>query len=353
MKNTITYIEILFLILLIGLSGLSVAQDRVGTTAANFLEIGVGAAATAMGDANVSFVDDITAMYWNPAGLSYMENNEAMFIHQPWLVDINSAFAAIGIVLPSIGTIGLGINSMDYGDEDVTNEYFQDGTGEKWSASDMAINVSFGRRLTPWFAFGATGKYITSKIWHTNASAVALDMGVIVQTSFFTPSGDKADGMKIGMSISNFGTQMKYDGMDLLRNLDINENESGHFETAQGKFELRSWELPLIFRIGFSVIPVKIGNHSVSIALDALHPNNNSEYLNVGGQYAMRLAGTGTSFLRGGYKGILMEYSEYGATFGAGMLLTLTPRYSIKFDYSFRDIGILGNVNMYALSVLF
>jgi hypothetical protein len=176
---------------------------------------------------------------------------------------------------------------------------------------------------------------------------------VIVNTKFFSPTGEQADGMKIGMSMSNFGTPLKYDGMDLLRNLDINDLESGHFETAKGKFELNAWELPLIFRIGFSVTPVKIGNHSLLLALDALHPNNNMEYLNLGGQYAMHIPGTGTFFLRGGYKGLLLDYSEYGATFGAGMMLTLTPRYGVKFDYSFRDIGVLGNVNMYALSVLF
>jgi hypothetical protein len=259
MKREIKHIAIFFLIQVIGVSGLVLAQDRVGTTAANFLEIGVGGAATAMGDAHVGFTNDITSMYWNPAGLAYMERNEAMFIHQPWVVDISSSFAAVGIVLPGIGTVGLGINTMDYGEEEVTNEYFQEGTGETWSASDIAFSISYGRRLAPWFAFGATGKYISSKIWHTSANAVAVDMGVIVNTKFFSPTGEQADGIKIGMSISNFGTHLKYDGMDLLRNLDINELESGHFETATGKFELRSWELPLIFRIGFSVIPVKFG----------------------------------------------------------------------------------------------
>jgi hypothetical protein len=353
MKKISKHIAVFFLTLLVGVSGSAFAQDRVGTTAANFLEIGVGGAATAMGDAYVGFANDITSMYWNPAGLAYMDGHEAMFILQPWLIDISSSFAAVGIVLPGIGTIGMGINTMDYGEEDVTNEYFQEGTGERWTASDLAFNLSYGRQLAPWFSFGATGKFISSKIWHTSASALAVDMGVIVNTKFFSPTGEQTDGMRIGMSISNFGTQLKYDGMDLLRNLDINELEAGHFETAQGKFELRSWELPLIFRIGFAVMPVKIGSHSVTLAVDALHPNNNGESLNLGGQYAMHIPGTGTFFLRGGYKGLLLDYSEYGPTFGAGMVLTLTPRYGIKFDYSFRDIGILGNVNMYSLAIMF
>ena len=67
-----------------------------------------------------------------------------------------------------------------------------------------------------WFSFGANAKYLTSKIWHSEASAFALDLGVQVQTDLLAFGGKRNDGMKIGMSISNYGTRMQYDGIDLL-----------------------------------------------------------------------------------------------------------------------------------------
>ena len=70
---------------------------RYGTTTANFLEIGVGSRATSMGDAYVAVANDVSSIYWNPAGLSNVSRSSALFSIQPWLVDIDMMFAAGGI----------------------------------------------------------------------------------------------------------------------------------------------------------------------------------------------------------------------------------------------------------------
>ena len=44
---------------------------KVGTTSAQFLKIGVGAKAIAMGGTFVAQANDLSALYWNPAGLAY------------------------------------------------------------------------------------------------------------------------------------------------------------------------------------------------------------------------------------------------------------------------------------------
>ena len=59
--------------------------------------------------------------------------------------------------------------------------------------------------------------------------------------------------MKIGMSISNYGSKMRYDGIDLINPIDILENENGNYETVIGQFRTEYWELPLIFRMGASI----------------------------------------------------------------------------------------------------
>ena len=62
--------------------------NRYGTTTANFLEIGIGSRATSMGDAYVAVANDVSSIYWNPAGLSHVTRSSALFSIQPWLVDI-------------------------------------------------------------------------------------------------------------------------------------------------------------------------------------------------------------------------------------------------------------------------
>jgi len=352
--NKVTSLLVIGALLLLCLAPSSHAvKSRAGTATANFLEIGFGSAGSAMGDAYVSLVDDLSAMYWNPAGLGYMDKSEAQFTIQPWLVDISTSFVGVGLALPRIGTLGIGLMQVGYGDMPVTNLDFQEGTGELFTANEFAANLSYSRRLAQWFAFGASVKYISSKIWHSGASAVAIDLGVKLNTHFFSPTGEKADGMKIGMSISNYGTRMKYDGIDLLNPIDIKPNEQGNYQFANGKFETVEWELPLIFRVGVAVHPIIIGGHRLTLAADALHPNNNTESVNVGAQYQLKMPAFGSLYLRAGYKALFMEDSEYGPTFGGGLLMNLMGNVGLRLDYAYKSVGLLGNFHSYTCGITF
>lgn len=327
--------------------------NRVGTTTANFLEYGFGSAGSALGDAYVSQVNDISAIYWNPAGLAFMKQNEAQFVLQPWLVDINTSFVGAGFVVPRMGTIALGIFNVNYGEMEVTTMSQQEGTGEMFSSSDFAFSAGYGLALTDWFAFGATGKFVRSEIRHMSARALAVDLGVIVNTMFFSPTGERADGMLIGMSISNYGTRMRYDGIDLLQLIDIVPDENGNFETVPGQFRTAEWELPLIFRIGFTVNPIVTSNNRVKLSVDALHPNFSAEFVNLGAEYEFNVPGTGRFSLRAGYKGLFLPDSEYGLSIGGGVVKYLMNNIGLKLDYAYRDVGILGKVHSYTLGILF
>ncbi len=356
MKNQIIWkIIILITIVLILDNRKSLAEEpyRVGTTTANFLEIGYGPAGIAMGDAYVSVVNDLSAVYWNPAGLAFMENNEARFILQPWLVDANLSFVAVGIPITGIGTIALNIIHMGYGDMEVTTLSSQDGTGELFDANEFAATLSYGRAITDWFAFGAGVKYISSQIWYVTGSAVAFDLGIIVKTSFLSPEGKPRNGLRIGMSVSNYGTKMRYEGIDLLNPIDILPDENGNYRDVPGQFHLSSWELPLIFRVGVSIKPIVIENQSLTLAVDALHPNNNSESVNMGMEYGLNMPAFGQLFLRAGYKALFMESTEYGLTLGAGFTRSLLRNTSIHFNFAYRDLGVLGSANCFGLGIEF
>lgn len=326
---------------------------RVGTTAANFLEIGVGAAGSAMGEAYVSVANDLSSIYWNPAGLAFMEHNEAQFMYQPWIVDINTEFAGAALKVQGLGTFAASIFHVDYGQMKVTTLEYQDGTGEVFSANDYNVNLAFSRKLAEWFSFGATGKFVSSQIWHSSASAVALDLGVIVNTHFFSPNGERGSGLRIGMSISNYGTRLKYDGIDLLNPIDILPDQNGNYSDVAGQFHPQEWELPLIFRLGTSYDLLHTSYSRLTLAVDALHPNNNSESINIGGQYELTIPTAGKFYLRGGYKSLFMDQSEYGMTFGAGMLLQMLGNVGIKIDYAYKTMGVLENPQCFTIGIIF
>jgi hypothetical protein len=274
-------------------------------------------------------------------------------MYQPWVVDVSTMFAGYAISLPRIGTIGLGIFGMNYGNIDVTTLDYQSGTGEQYTAYDYNFNITYARSLANWFSFGASAKYVTSKIWHTAANAMAVDLGVLVQTPFFSPTGDYDGGMRIGMSIANYGSRMRYDGFDLLFPEDISPSEAGNYQNLQGKYKMQDWELPLMFRVGVAVTPIMLSNQSLSIEVDALHPNNMSEYVNVGAEYKFVVPGFGDFSLRGGYKGLFMIDDNYGPTFGGGFNVFVAPGKSFKIDYAYRSIGVLGNVHCTSFGVAF
>ncbi|MBC8184605.1 PorV/PorQ family protein [candidate division KSB1 bacterium] len=327
--------------------------SRVGTTGASFLEFGFNSAGNAMGEAQVSLGEDLSALYWNPAALAFMTRNEIQITYLPWILDINSSYVGAGFVSRNLGTFALSFFITSYGEEQVTTVARQDGTGEVYDGQDIAVAFSYGRKLAQWFSFGASAKYIHSQIWHETANAVAVDLGAVVNTWFFNWTDKPGDGLNIGMSISNYGTKMRYDGIDLKETVDIDPNAEGNYAFLPARFETAGWELPLIARIGVSVCPLVTSKHRITVASDFLHANNNNEYVNFGAQYSLTYPTYGAFSIRAGYKGIEMEDSEYGLTLGFGIKLNYLGNKSLKIDYSFRDVGLLGGMHTYSVGFLF
>ena len=254
--------------------------------------------------------------------------------------------------VPTLGTLSLGIFHVGYGQMDVTTLEYQEGTGERFSAADYAVSLAYGRKLVQWFGFGAAAKLVNSQIWHCNGRALVVDLGVIVQTPFFSRTKRQEDGLKIGMSISNYGSQLRYDGMDLLQPIDILPDEEGNYRDVPGQYKLNDWELPLLLRIGIAAYPIATDNQRLTLAVDALHPNNNDESVNAGVEYELSRPGFGSFFMRAGYKGMFLKDSEFGPTYGAGFLLRMGA-VGLKLDFAYRTIGLLGNTQCFNLAVQF
>ena len=90
---------------------------NVGTSAAAFLEIGVGARALALGGAFTALANDASALYWNPAGLIQLNSISVSANHTDWLAETN--FEYFGLVLPAGNRLafGLSLTVLDYVDK--------------------------------------------------------------------------------------------------------------------------------------------------------------------------------------------------------------------------------------------
>ncbi len=317
--------------------------SKTGTVAAPFLEIPVGASAVGMGTAFVSIANDVTALYWNAAGIAALQQNEAAAIHTNWIAGTKFDFAGVVILVGGVGTIGVSVTSLGMDDMKVRTVEKPDGTGEYFSASDLAVGLSYARQLSDRFAIGFTAKYIQQNIWHETAYAFALDVGTTFRT-------DLIGGLVIGASVSNFGTSMKMAGRDTRTFSRVDPTKLGSNEQVPYNVELESWDLPLLFQFGLSTNAVKTDDYRVTMAVDALHPSDNYESVNVGSEFAFQ----DFLFVRGGLHSLFLNGAEGMYSFGFGVASSsLFGTTNIRFDYAFRDMGRLQNIHVFSLGVRF
>ena len=316
-----------------------IGQSKVGTTSANFITIPVGARASAMGGAYVAVANDATSIFWNPGGLSRLTRNEINLTNAQWLLDTDLSWLGVALIFGN-NAIAFSINQLDYGEEEITTEYEPDGTGQTWGAQDIAFGISYARNLTDRFSVGGTVKHIQERIWNEHASAFALDVGLLFRTQF--------NDMRIGMNISNFGTEMRMDGKDLLQPVDIDPANPGNNENIISALKTDSWTLPLMFTVGVGMEVVRNQKWVCTLATDAVYPSNQTPFLNLGQELNWR----DLFALRIGYNSLFKEAAEEGLTAGIGIKLNIGS-FNIKMDYSYMDFGIFVGVSRYSLSAEF
>ncbi len=322
-----------------GFGNVSAGTNVGTTTAAAFLEIGVGARAQAMGGAFVSLAQDATAMYWNPAGIGKISGFEANFTHVNWLVDTN--FDYVGIVVPIGGAAAVGVNVTVFGtgEQPVRVVGQEEGTGEFYSSQDLAAGVSFAVNLTDRFSFGLNVKYIEQRIWNSSANGFGIDVGGLYETQF--------DGLQMGFSISNFGTDMRLSGRDLRNVLDPDILNEG-VDNIPVSYETDSYTLPLLFRFGLSYQrPLLLEGSNLTIAVDLLHPNNDEESINLGAEYLM----VDTFTLRVGYRSLFLSDRISSLSLGGGLFLPTSSDMTISIDYAYVDWGILNTVHNFSVGL--
>jgi len=315
---------------------------KTGTTAGVFLKIAPDARSAGMGNAFVAVSGDLATIFWNPAGLDHLSRSEFGFVSNKWLAGIDYHFFAYAMKLHGLGTIGVSVIGLTVPEDLVRTEAEPNGTGEMWSAQDLALTVTFSRRLTDHFSIGGNLKAISQQIWHEKANGMALDFGAL----YLLPFGD----IRLGAVLTNYGTKMKLAGRDLYFSEDPNPNTSGTITYVNSEYQTDEYPLPMVFRIGLAGELMDTDFLRWTWMVDAQHPNDNLESINVGNEFGFKE----TLFLRAGYTNLFLPDAEEGLSLGAGINYRLGSSQTIlKFNYSYSEHGRLESVQRFSLGLAF
>ncbi|MBN2227497.1 MAG: PorV/PorQ family protein [candidate division Zixibacteria bacterium] len=313
--------------------------SKVGTAGAQFLKIGVGSRYTAMGDASVAFADDIYSMYWNPAGLAGVYNNELAFSYVNYVTDVGLSYIAYARTFEDLGVFGISGTMLSMGDQEVTTIDEQNGTGQMYSVSSYSLQVSYARYLTTQFSFGGSFKYVREEIYRESANGFAFDFGTLLYTGLRS--------LRIGMSITNMGAEMKFDGPDLAVNYKPDdEADNENYDGVASRLEVEPYDLPLLFRIGLAYDFAFGPESNLLLAVEARHPNDNEQQGALGAEYGWQ----DKYFLRGGYK---LNYEEETLSFGGGFRTHIGENTQMTLDYAWLDFGRFESVHRFSASVSF
>jgi Type IX secretion system protein PorV len=301
-----------------GIAGAAQIFEKVGTFDGQFLKISVGARAAGMGGAFVAVADDASSVFWNAAGIARIdtEKSELAINHATWPAEMS--FDQVGYVfhLKRIpGAFGIHARALTMDPMVETTAYQPDpdvGTGNTFDAGMMTAGLTYARSFTDKFSAGVTANLIHEGLAEFSQQTYSFDIGTLYDVG--------TAGMKIGMAISNIGSEIEF--------ID------------------RSARIPAIFRVGTSAMVFQSAEQQLIGSFEFSHPPDNSERLNFGAEYSFRRY----LYLRGGYN---VNYDAEGIAGGVGFHFPVSVAGQADLDYAFTDMKDLGGVHRFSLKFLF
>lgn len=360
----------------IALPGLLMAQDQVqipsdntafGGSSAEFLEFGAGARGMALGGGFSTIVDDVTALFYNPAGLTAMTGPEAHVTIMPYFADTDYYWT--GLALPmSDGDFGLGISlgHFGFGDQPIYTEGDEQGeSNEFYGVSETVVGLSFAHAFIDRFSAGGTVKFIsddlaTGALAGASASTVAFDFGV----NFHSELGDRP--IALSFVVQNLGGNLTHGG-DALRLRDFNQSVGDQTLPDQRvdpvfvEVVTDGFPLPRLFRAGLAYDVVAAENSRLSLLGEFVESNNNAPVFGVGGEFewmsqvspigASLRASLTTSPDNEDLGGLEADNEGLdGLGLGGGLFYRFGGEYRVMFDYAYRHYGVLGSADVFSVS---
>lgn len=325
-------ISILIALILLQTPMLAEDVTKIAQSGMKWLSIPVGARASALGNAYTAMANDASSVFWNPAGLAFVEGKHLFLNQNQWIADINLSTAAISWNTGTYGVFGLHLSTVDWGTLNGTRraanaQGFED-TGT-FSPSHFLVGASYARRVSERFSIGGNLRFLHEDLGSTSIGSfddptefsaktdlVSFDFGTIYYTGF--------RDLRLAMSFQNFSKEVVY--------------------------REEYFSLPLTFRVGVAMglmdfVASKDSPHSMTMSLDAVHPRDFGERVHLGLEYGFN----DLVFLRGGYK---TNYDQEDFTLGGGIQYQ-TGSLALGLDYSFVAFENFDGVHMFSFDFQF
>ena len=308
--------------------------QRVGISAFQFLKLGVGARGVAMGESFAAVANDASALHFNPAGLVQFSDNQVVAAHNEYVAELRHEFFGVVYHFSGEDALGVAVSSLHTDDMEITTETQPTGTGRYFSFGDLALALSYARKMTDQFSFGITLRYVDETLDVLHMRSFMVDLG----TYYWTGLGST----RFAVVIANFGADAAPSG---------SISGPGGAEIA----EFQTFSLPTVFRLGIAIDPVDSEDHLLTTSLQLDHPNDNAEHVRLGVEYAWRR----TVFARFGIKRtvdqqVFGEDQTTAESFALGVGVRLPIALStIGADYAYSDFGRLGSVHRITLAFTF
>ena len=187
--------------------------------AGEFLGLGVGARALGMGGAFVGVADDVTACFWNPAGLSQLNQRELSLMHAETFGSLlNQDFVAVGFPLRTedrnstlafslqrLGGGGVKITDLQKKGQPISDSNLVVLLREE-SHADYALFVSYSQQVRPGLYGGANLKIIYRDLVSTTAFGVGADLAVLAKPYSFLTLGANLEDLTSSALFYDNGT---------------------------------------------------------------------------------------------------------------------------------------------------
>ncbi|MFQ5602379.1 MAG: PorV/PorQ family protein [bacterium] len=211
MKRITTILSVLFLTTFAATNVFAVSEAAV-----LFLLISPNARAGGMGEAFAGVADDVSASYWNPAGLAFQEGKQFTSMYSKWLPQFNFSdlyylFGAYRQSIEGLGTIGFNITYINLGEQTITEATGPEPVG-KFNSNEWAFTFSYATLLSETMSVGLNVRYIRSNLSSVGAGtekgdgqagAFALDIAMLKKNLFL-------NNLNLGLNISNIGPKITY-----------------------------------------------------------------------------------------------------------------------------------------------
>jgi len=212
-SNTIKSVLIIVFWGLLSVTGAH-AQGFVNAKYGNdFLSIGAGARPLAMGSAYVASANDVTAAYWNPAGLFGLTQYQGSYMHSERFNGVVS-YDYAGFAIPIDGRGVIAVSAFRQGVDNIKNtlNVYTDANGipdptqiTMFSATDMAFFLTYANQLREKIQWGVSAKVLNSRIGpFADAWGYSLDIGLQGQRK----------GFHWGLNLMDITTLMKFWSVD-------------------------------------------------------------------------------------------------------------------------------------------